>query len=258
MSFASRKITAQINGIGLTGAAPMAIIREVWEDPAESDLTTGEKPLRPGLRVLGFKRTRLNVRIDFVLKDINNLSARSAALDAVNTWATDGLLYLSNKPGKQLPIIITKHAALNAMRDYTQVYTVECAAIGCPYWQNVSMSTAAVSGSSGNVALTVSGNLENMPLEFSLSGSGGLSSLTVSLNGKSMSFSGLSVPAGTPLILRYDENMLQWITAGGGSVVSSRSGTSADDLFAHPGSNTISFSANTSLSGTFRVRGLWK
>lgn len=254
-----RRISAYINGTSLTDAAPLAIIRQVTENPAESELTTGERPGREGQSVVGFKRTRLNITIDFALRNIFDLEARASDIEAAAAWAQNGILELSNKPGRQLRVIVTKRPVFGAARDYNQVYSAEFAAIACPYWQDRGFTAVTKTGTTGSAALNPPGTVERLPLEFTITpASAAMTSLTVTVNGKSIAFSGITVASGKKLKLYYDENNLQWITNDGSSALQYRTAASADDLFVYPKrSNTITFTANTAVTAEFRARGLY-
>lgn len=255
----SRHVQAWINSVEITDASHLVILREPAEQPPETELITGERPGAPGARLIGTKRTRLTVTLGFVLRNIFDLAARTQAIEDVNAWAQDGILELSNHEGRQLQMAVTKRAALGTIRDYNQVYTIECAALACPFWQDKGVSSASASGASGTVHLSPPGTVDRLPLELTVTpASAALTSLTVGVNGKQMQFGGFSLPAGQALRLYYDEQMLQWITLNGVSTLGARQSGSADDLFVLPRQdNAISFTANTSVQIQARARGLY-
>lgn len=255
----SRHVQAWINNVEITDASPLVILREPAEQPPEAELTTAERPGAPGSRLIGVKRTRLTVSLGFVLREIFDLSARAHAIEDVNAWAQDGVLELSNRENRRLQMVVTKRAALGTIRDYNQVYTIECAAVDCPFWQDRAVSSVSVTGASGTAHLTPSGTAPRLPLELAVSpSSAALTALTVSVNGLQMQFGGFSLPAGQQMRLYYDEKMLQWLTLNGTSAVNARQSGSADDLFVVPRrDNAISFTANTAVQFTARARGLY-
>lgn len=254
----ARRMKAWCNGISLTDAVPSAIIRGVQEDDPEIDLMTGERPGQPGQRVLYKKRTQLTVSITIVIRELFDLEKRAQALQAVCAWAQDGVLELSNRPDQHLECIVAQRPALGADRDYTQQLTVEFAAIACPYWLSRVEDTTSGTGTSGTLSLTASGSVET-PLMFDVTPSGGaLESFSVTANGEAISLTGLNVAAGKKLKLYYDQNALQWITADGVSVLSSRSAASADDIWISPGAPvSIAFTASTASAVTVKTRGRW-
>lgn len=254
----SRRMKVWCNGISLTDAVPSAIIRGVQEDDPEVDLMTGERPGQPGQRVLYAKRTQLTVRVEIVLREVFDLAKRAQALQAVCAWAQDGTLELSNRPDQQLECIVTQRPALGADRDYTQLLSIEFAAIDCPYWLSRVEDSVSGTGTSGTLSLNASGSVDT-PLMFDVTPSGGsLTSFSVTANGETINLTGLNVAAGEKLKLYYDSNALQWITADGASVLSSRSADSADDIWITPGVPTdVAYTANVSSAVTVKTRGRW-
>lgn len=255
----SRHVEAWINGKSIFEASPLVILREPRIDPMEEELTTAERPGQPGALLISNKRTRLTVTLGFVLRNIFDLAARDKALEAVNGWAKDGILTLSSKPFRRLQMIVTKRASMGEIRDYNTVYSIECAAIACPFWQGTSPSYNAATGASGTIPLRPEGTVERVPLEFTVTpASAALTSFSISVNGQQMAFSGFSLPQSKSLKLFYDENMLQWITLDGASSLGARTRESADQLFVVPGqANSISFTANTSVAVEVSARRLF-
>lgn len=258
--YPSRRVAVWCNGVSLTDAVPLVIVKNVYEDNPERDLMTGERPGSPGMRLLYNKRTQLIVRVEFVIREIHDLTARAMALQAVNVWAQDGVLACSNRPDQYLQCVVSQRPALGAVRDYTQLFNVEFTAVSCPYWQAQQADTGTGSGTSGSIEITPAGTVARVPLTFSVSpASGTLTAFSATANGKTMAFSGLSVASTSALQLSYNEHMIQLITASGASAIGKRTAASADDLFLIPGQvNTITWTADVSSSVEFAARGLYE
>lgn len=247
-----------LNDVSLTEAVPLAIIRNVYENEPEAELLTGERPGSPGLRVLGQKRTQLTVRVEVVIREIHDLSIRRQAIKALCAWAQPGRLALSNHPDEYLECVVVKRPALGTDRDYTQTFVVELAAIACPYWQARFPVTASGAGESGTVTIRPDGTVDRLPLSFTVTAQAALTTFSASVNGKTISLSGLSLAEGDALRLYYDSDMLQWITADGASALSCRDAASADDLWLLPGQdNAVAWSADAACAVTFEARGLY-
>ena len=255
----ARRMQVWLNGVSLTDAVPSVIIRNVYEDDPENDLVTGERPGYPGQRIISRKRTQLVIRIEIALRILHDLRARAKALQDVCAWAQDGILELSNRPDQRLQCIVTKRPALNTDRNYTQLMNIDLTAIAIPYWENILPDTVSATGTSGSLTLIPSGSVDKIPLEFKVTPSAAaLTSFSASVNGYTISLSGLNVAAGKTLALYYDSNALQWITNDGTSVIGSRSAASDDDLWVYPNqTNTITYTAGTSSAVTFEARGRW-
>lgn len=248
-----------LNGVSLTEAVPSVIIRNVYEDDPENDLLTGERPGHPGLRVLSRKRTQLVVRVEIVIRILQDLSVRARALQDVCAWAKDGILELSNHPDQRLNCIVTQRPGLNTDRNYTQTFVIEFTALSIPYWESVLPDTVDETGTSGTLTLTPTGTVDQLPLSFSVTpASDTLTEFSASVNGYTIALEDLTVAAGKTLTLYYDSNALQWITADGVSVIGSRSASSDDDLWVIPNQeNEISYTADVSSDVVFSTRGRW-
>lgn len=254
---ASRFLSAYVNGVALTDAVPRAIIREIHCDAAESDLTTGDRPGRAGQRLLGLHRKSLHVGVEFVIRELFDLAARSHAQEAAAAWARDGRLEISSMPGRYLQAVCTSRPALLAVRDYTALLRADFTALALPYWQDLQPASLTLTGTNVTGTLRPLGTYGPQHLSVTVTPTGGtLTTLTLTADQTQMSFTGLSVPANTPLILDYDDQDLLTITAGGVGQLSHRSGS--DDLLVMPGTNaTLRFTANTACTVRFDARGLW-
>lgn len=255
----ARNVEAWINGKSIFSASNLVILRKPMENAPEMNLETAERPVGPGERLIGVRRTRLTVRLEFALRNIFDLRARAQALEAVNAWAQDGLLTVNYRPFRQLQMHVIQRAALGDVRDYNQVYAIECAAIECPFWESTALKTAGSTGSQGTVRLIPEGTVPRIPLSFSVTPhSEALTELSVAVNGQSITFADFSLDAGKSLILSYDDQMRQRITLDGVSSQDARTRDSADDLFVYPRQdNEISFSANTDVNFYVNTRGLY-
>lgn len=251
-----RHIEAFCNGVALTAAVPRAIISQVHEDTAETDLTTGDRPGSYGQRIIGIHRKTLHVGIEFVIRELYDLAARSRAVEAAAAWAQDGILELSSHPGRRLRVFCTTRPAVMAARDYTAVIRADFTAIAVPFWEDSVPRSVQMTGTSGSSELI---NLGSAPAEVEAtvkpSTSGNLTcSLTV--GGTSISFSAVTgITSSAPLRLWYDENNYLHIDNGSVSKLAYRTAASADDMIAQPGINSVSFTASRSCTVTFAVRG---
>ena len=83
-----------------------------------------------------------------------------------------------------------------------------------------------------------------------------LSSVSLTVNGRTLSLTGLSVSNGDTIKITYDDQMIQSIKVGTTSLLGKRTGV--DDLIANSGEyNTVSFTSSASVTVTFKARGLW-
>lgn len=253
----ARHLSAFVNGVSLTAAVPNAIIREIHFDAAESDLTTGDRPGMYGQRVLGLHRKSLHVGVEFVVRELFDLTARSHAQEDAAAWAQDGRLEVSNKPGRYLQMVCTGRPALLAARDYTQVLRADFTALAVPYWQDLSTVAVTLTGTENTGTLRPVGTFGPLRLAVTVTPTADtLTTLTLTAGDTQMAFSGLSVTAAAPLILDYDVHDLLTITSGGVGQLSHRTGS--DDLLAMPRTdNAVGFTADAACSVKFEARGLY-
>ena len=254
----ARHLWAWVNGAELTSAVPGAIIRQINFDPAESDLSTADRPGRYGQRLLGVHRKSLHVGVEFVVRELFDLSARARAAEAAAAWAQNGILRVSNMPDRFLRMVCTGRPTVLAARDYTQVMRADFTALAVPYWQDLTPVSVSLSGLSGSGALRPLGTVDALHVTATVTpASGTLTTLTLTVGNTSMSFTGLSVTNAAPLIIAYDDQDLLTITSGGTGQLSHRTGS--DDLLAIPArDNAVSFTANVSCSVIFQARGLYQ
>ncbi len=253
----ARHLSAWINGVALTSAVPNAIIRQITFDHGESDLTTGDRPGHYGQRLLSLHRKSLHVGVEFVVRELFDLAARSRAAEAAAAWAQDGQLRVSNMPGRFLQMVCTSRPALLAAGDYTQVLRADFTALAVPYWQDLDTVFVNLTGKTGSGTLRPLGTVDPLHVSVTVTpASGTLTTLTLTVGSTSMSFTGLSATATAPLILAYDARDILTITSGGAGQLSHRTGS--DDLLAAPmQANAVSFTANVSCTVKFETRGLY-
>lgn len=82
-----------------------------------------------------------------------------------------------------------------------------------------------------------------------------IASATVTVAGRSMTFADLGLGANETLRISHDARGVLSIKIGNRSVMAKRTETSADDLYADPGANGFSFSAQRACRLTVSCRG---
>lgn len=170
-------------------------------------------------------------------------------------WAKKGgQLETSDKEGQFLQCVCTKFPVIESARNWTDPLTVEFTAYVIPFWQEKNMATLAITGTSGNGSLFVPGNADDVLVSASIKANSAISSVSLTVNGRTLSLTGLSVSSGSTIEIAYDGNAIQSIKVGNTSLLNNRSGV--DDLLAKSGElNTFSISASASVTVTFKIRG---
>ena len=255
LALKSHKLNAWLGGSPLRGVSPAIQVSNIaWEasDKPMADANAGQ----PGRR-RGVKREGLKITIEFTLYEFASVSARTAAVEAVNAWAKDGYLEISANPGRRVWVQCVQRASVQEARDHHAAFTLVFETAENPFWEDAEPVTHLLQGSTASAQITVPGAAECVPAEVTVvPGTAVLNTLTLRLGDTAMSFSGLNVAAGDTLTLSHDPGDGRLVIAcAAGSRYHCRSGDSADELTAPPGSATLSFTANVMCDVTFSLRG---
>ena len=258
-----RRQNAYINNLGLREADARIISVRAIEADAQVDASYSAWPSRPGQMPLKRLRRSKKIQVQFMIRELYDLAARNAVLDAVNAWARDGVLEISARPDKMAQVIVTKYANAADIRNYTDAYTVEFEACGVPFWQDKTPARLELSGTEGSGSLVVGGNVGTV-LEAQLTPTEGtLGALTITATGAdgraaSFAFSGLNVASGTTLTITHDAWGVLRIYAGDAGLMGKRAPESADELTISPGAATVAFEADTTVGAVFLARGWYR
>lgn len=262
-----RRQNAYINNLGLREVDAHIINVRAIEPEAQVDMSYAARPTRPGQVLLRRQRRSKKIQIQFMIRELYDLAARNAILDAVNTWAQDGVLQISTRPNQMAQVIVTKYASAADIRNYTDAYTVELEACGVPYWQDATPATLELSGGLSGVYgdIHAGGNMDTV-LDAVITPTGGtlqeITIVTVADYGLSHTsmfvLSGLDVPQGTPIIISHDARGILHIESGGVSLMGKRTAASTDELIVHPVSMVIGYTSTTAVDVTFTARGWYR
>lgn len=251
-----RHVEAWMDGVALHSVGPV-MIQQVYEDPPQMEIVTGERPGRPGERLIATTRKGLRVAIEVVIRELFDLRARTRTQEKLAAWATGRYLMLSNHYGRRLKVTCTGMPTLGSARDYTSALRLEFTAHDVPYWEDAAQTTMSLSGGAQSGRLFVPGTAPAPVCIVVEPMSGALTTFAASVAGQRIALSGLSVPQGGRLLFERDRWDDLAITQGGVSLLRRRSAQSADDLIAAPGRADVSFEADTDCSVRFGVRGRW-
>lgn len=250
-----------INNRSLRDVDARIINVRLLEDRAERETIFGDWPGRPGRLLLGARRVSKTVRIEFGIRELYDLAAREAVLEAVNAWAADGVLTASARPGRMLEGVVKAWAAAEDIRDYNAAYQLEFETTAVPFWQDELPATVSGSGATGEISLTVGGDLPTWA-EITMTAGAALSSATIttaSAEGQTATaLSGLSLAAGKVLRIYHDAAGILRIEADGVSALSKRGAASADEPLIGPGLSKITWSANASVTVNVSARGRYR
>lgn len=254
---ALKRLDAWLNGQSLRGLDAIVLVPQITEEPPQIEATYGENAGGHGQRLLQRRRTSRRITVTVQLRELYDLARRAAVLDALNAWAGDGLLLVSYRPGKQIPVRCVSRPAMGAARDVLSEYAFGFDAAAQPFWEDVIPEALTLTGSDASGTLIVPGT-EPCRITATITPTGGdLTAFSISAGDCAFEFADLDIAQDTPVTIDYVDHDYLAVTAGGVSLLDKRTAASDDDLIVSPGRRTVAFEANTACAVTVYARGLW-
>ena len=247
---------AVLNGQPLSAISADILILDISYPPASIDFSTYRGAKRHGNRVYRQYVDHLDVIITFAIRAYNT-QKRQTICNAVQQWAKNGgILQTNDHSGQRLRCVLTTPPTIQSVLKWTDPISMTFTAYALPFWEEVFPSSLTLTGTSGSGTLFVHGSADGAFFEVDVTPANTLTTLNLVANGRTLSLTGISVAAGTVVKVAYDDDMIMSIKAGNTSLLNKRSG--ADDLPIKSGErNSLSFSANTSCTVSFKGRGIW-
>lgn len=242
---ASRRVEAYIDGIALTQAVPGAIIRQITEDVPQVEQSTMNVPGLGGQRIIGVYRRSRKISVEFVLRQIHNLSARAMMQEDAAAWAHDGVLTVSYRTDRQIRVRCTACPVIGAARDYTQVLKAEFTA-PLPWWEDAVPATLTLAaGTEGEGSFSLPGSALT-PVDAEITaGSGGLDEILINCRETSLAFENLGLDEGDVLKIGHSDEGWLTVTCNGADMLPCMTIDSDDGLLAMPAfANEVSYEAD--------------
>lgn len=246
---------ATLNGVALSEIDDSILVLDINYAGPQIKTNTYTSARRQGARVYRRYFGKSTVTISFEIHKYNT-QARMNVCNAIQQWAKDGgVLVTSDRDGQRLRCVCDTYPVITSAMKWTEALSVTFSAYAIPFWEESTPVTLTLNGTEESDTMTVPGCVEEALVEVEVTPSGTLTDLDLTVNGRTLSLSGISV-SGDTISIDYDENMIQSIRAGWTSLLDARTGV--DDLLAVCGEqNEFSFTANVPCSVIFSVRGLW-
>lgn len=248
-----------MDGLPLDAIDPAIYVTDVQETPVSYDATTMQRAKGDGLRVLRRLRDSLQVRVAFMVRE-TDVGRRRDIVQRVSAWAMDGkYLALGDRPGQRLRVLFETLPSITSALKWTQELSMTFTAYAMPYWEADTPTRASFAGKSGTAAIRQAGTAPCfLEADIQRTTSSTLTSLSLTADGQTMAFEGLSVGAGKTMKIYYDDKWILRAEVDGASVLRYRTADSADDLMIRPGRSTnVTIAADHSVSVTLKARGLW-
>lgn len=254
------RVRVWLNGDGLQDIDPAVIIRDVsYQSPQIATQTVAHARYN-GSRVTRQRMDSSTVQITFEIHEYSPTIRQSIA-ERVTAWAmSGGVLTTDDRPERRLHVVCTEPPSIQSALKWTDVLSVGFTAFDNPFWEDVTPTTLLLSGSSGSGQMFGPGTAADPFVEADVKpASSTLTSVTMTAGSTSIALSSISIPSGKTLAIYYDDRQTLHIERKdtGASLISKRSAASSDDLMIPRGKfSTLSYTANVSVSVTFRARGL--
>lgn len=246
-----------LNGISLSSIADEIVILDVsYGEPAFSDVRY-KTAKRNGSRSDGRIFSSSSVSISFEIHAYD-LRDRQAIRNAVCAWAKNGgRLEINDRDGQFLQCECSQFPAVASVRNWTDPFTITFTGNEIPFWQEITPSAVTMTaGTSGSGSLFVPGSADNALVEANIHTNATITSVSITVNGRTLTLSGISVASNNDIKITYDDKAIQSIKVGTTSLLDKRTGV--DDLLAKCGElNTVSFTSNASATVTISARGYW-
>lgn len=247
-----------LNGNELHDIADSVIIRDVQEKAMALQMNTLPIGRGNGLRVTRSSRDSLTITVMVEVHEYG-IEERTEVINRMALWArSGGILKANHRKDQQIYVKCTELPTVASALKWTDVIRLTFVAFENPFWESANektVTTANLSSSSGT--LNLDGDGDNVLISADVVAGGSLNTLTISVNGRSMSFEGLGIGNGGVLSIGYNNDGIQYIRQGGMSKMACRMIDSVDDLLANVGSNSFSVSANVPVRVTLKARGVF-
>lgn len=249
-----------LNGVGLADIDPSIHIHDVSYGAPGISTQTVTHARHHGARVTRQRMDSSTVTVSIMVREYDQ-QERQEVMNRIAAWAmTGGVLTTDDRPGKRLHVVCTTAPSIESSLRWTQQQDIVFTAFDNPFWEDVTPKSAVLTGTSASGNLYGAGSAADPFVTARIAPSQTLTTLTLNAGDTSFYLRDLSIQPGAPLVIDYDETQTLRIYREGytQSYLSARLATSSDDLIIPRGKfSTVSFSANTSCTVTFYVRGLY-
>jgi len=247
---------ASLNGVSISSINPAIVVTDIQYAEAGRKHQTYSLANMDGGQIYQSTKEKASVTILFMIRAYD-VAERQRICRDIGRWAQmGGELKCNDREGQKLVCVCDAKPYISSAMRWTDNLPVTFTAYEIPYWQEVSISSLSLSGANGSGTLFVPGDAPETLVETTITASAALSSVSLTVNGKTMTLSELSIASGESIVVSYDEHGILSIKTGTTSLLNKRTG--ADDLRAVCGEkNSVSFTASASCTVVFRARGRW-
>ena len=248
---------AALDGVELSAIAPEIIVTDITHNAPVREVRAYDIAGRNGKLYTRTVTSSAGVTVSFEIHT-PDVRRRAAIMEDVQRWAMPGgVLTTSDRPDRVLRVVCESLPTVGSAQKWTGISSIGFAAYAVPFWEDETPRRVSITGN-GRKSLFVPGFAAPAGVEARVTntGSGAISSVTLTAGETTMTFSGLSLGAGQTMTLSHDARGLLTSRIGGESVLNKRTAESGDELELEPGKNaTLTAATNGTASTTFEVRG---
>lgn len=248
---------AALDGVELSAIAPEIIVTDITHNAPVREVRASDIAGRNGKLYTRTVTSSTGVTVSFEIHT-PDVRRRALIMEDVQRWAMPGgVLTTSDRPDRVLRVVCESLPTIGSAQKWTGVCSIGFVAYAVPFWEDEAPRRVTISGN-GSKNLFVPGFAAPASVEATVknTGSGAISSVTLTAGDTSMTFEGLALGAGQTMTIAHDARGLLTARIGGTSVLDKRTAASSDELELEPGKNaTLSVTTNGTASTTFEVRG---
>ena len=248
---------AALDGVELSAIAPEIIVTDITHNAPVREVRACDIAGRNGKLYTRTVTSSTGVTVSFEIHT-QDVRRRAAIMEDVQRWAMPGgVLTTSDRPDRVLRVVCESLPTIGSAQKWTGVCSIGFAAYAAPFWEDEAPRRVSITGN-GSKTMFVPGFAAPASVEATVknTGSGTISSVTLTAGETSMTFAGLALGVGQTMTIAHDARGLLMARIGGASVLDKRTATSSDELELEPGKNaTLTAATNGTASTAFEVRG---
>ena len=246
-----------LDGVELSAIAPEIIVTDITHSAPVREVRTSDIAGRNGKLYTRTITSSTGVIVSFEIHT-PDVRRRAAIMEDVQRWAMPGgVLTTSDRPDRVLRVVCESLPTIGSAQKWTGSCSIGFVAYAVPFWEDEAPRRVSITGN-GSKSLFVPGFAASASVEATVknTGSGAISTVTLTSGDTSMTFAGLALGAGQTMTIAHDARGLLTARVSGTSVLDKRTAASNDELELEPGKNAaLSVTTNGTSSTTFEVRG---
>ena len=248
---------AALDGVELSAIAPEIIVTDITHNAPVREVRAYDIAGRNGKLYTRTVTSSAGVTVSFEIHT-PDVRRRAAIMEDVQRWAMPGgVMTTSDRPDRVLRVVCESLPTIGSAQKWTGISSIGFVAYAVPFWEDETPRRVSITGN-GRKSLFVPGFAAPASVEAMVknTGSGAISSVTLTAGETFMEFSGISLEAGQTMTLAHDARGLLTAHIGEESVLNKRTAASSDELELEPGRDaTLTAATDGTASTVFEVRG---